>query len=87
MLAGRNARLLKPQATELGLEHRVFGLDDTVALERLLADVPVVLNCAGPFIYTYRPLVDACLRTGTHCLDITGEIPVYEALGGPRSAG
>jgi short subunit dehydrogenase-like uncharacterized protein len=80
MLAGRDARRLQTQATELGLEYRVFGVDDTVALERFLADVPVVLNCAGPFIYTYRPVVDACLRTGTHYLDITGEIPVYEAL-------
>jgi short subunit dehydrogenase-like uncharacterized protein len=80
ILAGRNARRLQTLAAELGLEDRVFGLDDTVALERFLADVPVVLNCAGPFIYTYRPLVDACLRAGTHYLDITGEIPVYEAL-------
>jgi len=27
-------------------------------------------------------MVDACLRTGTHYLDVTGEIPVIEALAG-----
>jgi short subunit dehydrogenase-like uncharacterized protein len=26
------------------------------------------------------PIAEACLRTGTHYLDLTGEIPVYEAL-------
>jgi short subunit dehydrogenase-like uncharacterized protein len=25
-------------------------------------------------------MVEACLRTGSHYLDLTGEIPVYEAL-------
>jgi saccharopine dehydrogenase (NAD+, L-lysine-forming) len=39
-----------------------------------------VLHCAGPYIYTSKPMVDGCLRTGTHYLDITGEIPVYETL-------
>jgi short subunit dehydrogenase-like uncharacterized protein len=42
--------------------------------------VAVVLNCAGPFKYTAEPLVDGCLRSGAHYLDITGEIPVYEAI-------
>jgi short subunit dehydrogenase-like uncharacterized protein len=38
------------------------------------------LNCAGPFVNTFKPVVAACLRAGTHYLDITGEIPVYQAL-------
>ena len=42
--------------------------------------VTVVLNCAGPFVHTFKPMADACLRTGVHYLDITGEIPVYEGL-------
>ena len=53
------------------------GSDDAV---RALADCGVVLNCAGPFSRTARPMVDACLRTGTHYLDITGEVGVFEAL-------
>jgi saccharopine dehydrogenase (NAD+, L-lysine-forming) len=27
-----------------------------------------------------KPMVDACVATGTHYLDITGEISVFEAL-------
>jgi short subunit dehydrogenase-like uncharacterized protein len=39
-----------------------------------------VLHCAGPFSRTSRPMAEACLRTGVHYLDITGEIAVFEAL-------
>lgn len=38
------------------------------------------LHCAGPFRATYEPAVEACLATGTHYVDITGEITVFEAI-------
>ena len=56
------------------------GLDDPAALRTALAGVSAVLHCAGPFGRTSRPLADACLATGAHYLDITGEIGVFEAL-------
>jgi len=77
MLAGRNEATVSKQADDLGLEARVFDLDDSAALDAALAEVPVVLNCAGPYLSTFRPIVEACLRSGTHYLDITGEPPVY----------
>jgi len=80
LLAGRNAAKVKTQATELGVEHRVFSLDDSTAMDMALNEVTVVLNCAGPYVYTSKQMVDGCLRTGTHYLDLTGEIPVYQAL-------
>ena len=80
LLAGRNAAKVGAQATDLGLEHRVFSLDQATAMDSALGEVAVVLNCAGPYIYTFKPMVDGCIRTGTHYLDITGEIPVYQAL-------
>lgn len=58
----------------------MFRLDQTEALDRALADVDAVLHCAGPFHTTYRPMAEACLRTSTHYLDITGEIGVYRGL-------
>jgi len=45
----------------------------------VLEDATAVLHCAGPFTRTAAPMVEACLRTGTHYLDITGEIDVFEA--------
>jgi short subunit dehydrogenase-like uncharacterized protein len=80
VLAGRNVEKLKAQALESGLEYRVFSLEDTTALDQALNDVPVVLHCAGPYLYTFKPMLEGCLRTGVHYLDITGEIPVYEGI-------
>jgi saccharopine dehydrogenase (NAD+, L-lysine-forming) len=79
VLAGRREEAIAPLASRLGLEHRIFGLDDTPALERALADTGAVLLAAGPFSGTSRPVVDACLKTGAHYLDVTGEVAVFEA--------
>ena len=80
VLAGRNAAVIERLGHELGLECRPCALDDAAALERALRDMPVVLHCAGPYKFTSRAMADACLRGGVHYLDITGEIPVFEAL-------
>src|SRR3989304_5601203 len=79
-LAGRNPGKVGVLAAELGLESRVAALEDPAAVDAMLSGVTLVLHCAGPFIPTFRPMVEACLRTGTHYLDITGEYPVFEAL-------
>jgi short subunit dehydrogenase-like uncharacterized protein len=80
ILAGRDSSSIEPLATELGFEHRVFSLDDAPAIDAALGEVAVVLHCAGPFSRTSRAMADACLRTGTHYLDITGEATVIETL-------
>ncbi len=80
ILAGRNPEKVAALATELGLEGRAFALEDTTALDAALRETPVVLHCAGPYIHTYRLMAEACIRTGTHYTDITGEMAVYEGL-------
>jgi short subunit dehydrogenase-like uncharacterized protein len=80
VLAGRSRASLEPLAEALGVEFRACALDDAAALGRALDDVPVVLHCAGPYKFTSKPMADACMRAGVHYLDITGEIPVFEAL-------
>lgn len=82
ILAGRDAVKIQRLTAELGLESRVFDLREPQTVEQALKDVTVLLHCAGPYIYTSKPMVDACLQTGTHYLDLTGELPVYEALAG-----
>jgi len=79
ILAGRNAMSLAALARELSLEHRVFSLDHPAALDEALKGMAAVLHCAGPFAHTSRAMVDACLRTRVHYLDVTGEIDVFEA--------
>ena len=80
ILSGRDITQLQTQAEKLGFEYRAISLDDPGSLQVALGEVPLVLNCAGPFRYTYKPMVEACLRTGRHYLDITGEIGVFESL-------
>jgi short subunit dehydrogenase-like uncharacterized protein len=80
LLAGRNGEEIKRLANELKLEQRVFALDETASLDSALQQVAVVLHCAGPFSHTSKLMADACLRTKTHYLDITGEITVFESL-------
>jgi short subunit dehydrogenase-like uncharacterized protein len=80
ILASRQAERVAPLAQALQLDYRAFALDDGEAIDAAFADVGVLLNCAGPFVRTFAPLVDACLRNGTHYLDITGEISVFESI-------
>lgn len=80
VLAGRSADKLAPIADRLGLDHVAVTLDNHKALRAALADVDVVAHCAGPFSATSRNMIDACLDTGTHYLDITGEIDVFEEI-------
>ena len=80
VLAGRRAEPLERQATDLGLDHRTFSLEHPRVVERQVADFDAVLNCAGPFSETARPMYEACLDAGTDYLDIAGEIDVLEAI-------
>ncbi len=79
ILAGRNAIAIEALAKKHHLDYKVFSLDETERVDAALSEVDVVLHCAGPFSITSRPMVEACLRTGTHYTDITGEIAVFEA--------
>jgi short subunit dehydrogenase-like uncharacterized protein len=91
ILSGRNAAAVRGLADELGLPERAFDLADPTALDAGLSGVSAVLNCAGPFVRTARPMVDACMRQRVHYLDVTGEVDVFEALaardGEARAAG
>lgn len=82
ILAGRNKKKLIAQAEKHNLQCRAFSLDETAVLDSVLQGVDAVLHCAGPFVHTFRPMAEACLRTKRHYLDISGEIPGFEALAG-----
>jgi len=77
ILAGRNREQVATLSDELGLPNRVFELSSVDNIERHLADVGIVLHCAGPFSQTAEPMLEACLSRRAHYLDITGEIDVF----------
>jgi len=80
LLAGRDENQLRAQAEKFGLEFRAFSIEDTGALDSALLEVDAVLHCAGPFVLTFRQMAEACIRTGRHYVDISGEIEGFEAL-------
>ena len=80
ILAGRNREAVERLGQELGLPVRVFSLDSEADTRTHLRDVAAVLHCAGPFSRTSAPMLEACIETGTHYLDITGELDVFEAI-------
>ncbi len=80
VLAGRNRAALESLAAELELPLRIFGLDDPDVIIENIAGAALVLHCAGPFIHTWRAMTEACLAAGTHYVDLTGEVPVLEAI-------
>jgi saccharopine dehydrogenase (NAD+, L-lysine-forming) len=82
VLAGRDAAKLDALGNALNFSTRVTSLSEPDRLRRKLEDVSAVLHCAGPFVQTAPPMVEACLDTGTHYLDLTGEMDVFRRLAG-----
>ena len=80
IVAGRSAEKLRPLAESLGVEYRVAEVGDLGQMTRALSGVDVLLNAAGPFSATASSAVAACLRTGTHYVDVGGELGPFRAL-------
>ena len=80
ILTGRDEKKLRAQAEQYKLEYRAFSLDETAKLDSALNEVDAVLHCAGPFVLTFKQMAEACIRNKRHYVDISGEIPGFEAL-------
>lgn len=81
-LAGRSKSTFADVSSDTGFEAVELSLDDPAALQKALANIDIVLHCAGPFSATSKPMIDACLAAKAHYLDITGEAAVFEAAAG-----
>lgn len=75
VLAGGRSTSVLDVAIAAGVGHRIGGVDDLD-----LDGVDVVLNAAGPFARTAAPLAKRCVDTGTHYLDIAGEVDELAAV-------
>ncbi len=77
-VAGRSAAKLESLRAEyIAAAPGVLVADalDAAALDTLASQSRVVLSTAGPFARYGSELVAACVRHGTHYVDITGETP------------
>lgn len=80
ILSGRDEDQLKRQAAELNMEYKKADLENPAEMEDLLGDALLVIHCAGPFMFTWKNMAEACLQNNCHYMDITGEIDVFEGL-------
>lgn len=76
-VAGRSEASVSALARSLGVAYRVFAVEDAQALRSALKGITAILNCAGPFAVTAGPIMEACIDSGVHYLDITAEFKVY----------
>ena len=79
-LVGRDASKLRELSASLAPLCNGRAPDILVAsaatqseLDRVVEQARVVLSTAGPFARIGQPVVDACVRLGTHYVDINGE--------------
>jgi short subunit dehydrogenase-like uncharacterized protein len=82
LLSGRDGKKLKLHSDATGYPFEIADINDHRSLIALLEKGTLVIHCAGPFQFTARQMVNACLETSTHYLDITGEYGVFEMLAG-----
>ncbi|KAJ4303333.1 hypothetical protein N0V90_002226 [Kalmusia sp. IMI 367209] len=77
VVAGRSKLEVVALASTLQVPYRIFSAEAGSNLDSALQDVQVLLNCAGPFHHTARPLMEACIRNRVHYLDISAELISY----------
>ena len=80
ILAGRREEAIKPLATELNLPYKIVDINNAAQLKEALTGIVVVIHAAGPFDQTAKQMIEACLTSGTHYLDINGDISVFEMI-------
>ena len=82
-IAGRSADKLEAVRKDCGAPKvgvLVAEAHDIRAMDALARSSAVVLSTAGPFALYGSELVAACVRNGTHYVDITGETPWVKGL-------
>ena len=80
VLAGRREEAVKLLATKLNLPYQIFDLNDKHKAEAALKEIKVVIHAAGPYDFTAKQMLETCLITGTHYLDLNGDLDVFEML-------
>jgi short subunit dehydrogenase-like uncharacterized protein len=74
ILASRSDKIISI-GKELDCKTRIFESDN---VQDNLHDISILVNIAGPFSKTQNGLIEACIKSKTHYLDIAGEYPEME---------
>jgi len=86
ILSGRDpAKLKELNCAHPGLEVRVATVESPASLRAAMADSGAIINCAGPFLDTAVPVIEAAICSGIHYLDVAAEqaavVKIFERFG------
>jgi hypothetical protein len=74
ILSGRDpAKLKELSHAHRELEVRVADVESPVSLKAAMAGSSATINCAGPFLDTAVPIIEAAIDSGIHYLDVAAE--------------
>jgi short subunit dehydrogenase-like uncharacterized protein len=76
-IGGREADQTRVLAQELDVPFHVFNVDDESGWHKALTNKKVLINAAGPFSFTAKQAMTACLKAGVNYLDISAELDTY----------
>lgn len=83
---GRDAARLRESSAGDPAPWRVAAIDDPGQLDAAIRGTHAIINCAGPFLDTALPVVDAALRANIPYLDLMAEQAGLQALMEQRDA-
>ena len=90
--AARDADKLERVLADVGVsapETLLADIADPGSLEAMASRARVVLNLVGPYTLYGRPVIDACIASGAHYVDLTGEMTfareVIDECNGPAA--
>lgn len=77
-IAGRDADKISGLSAVLDVPYHVFSVDEEEGWQKALTDKIVLINAAGPFRFTARQAMEACIKLRVHYLDISAELETYQ---------
>lgn len=81
--AGRDHAKLERTLADVGAEPAetiAADVADPDSLAAMASRTQVVLNLVGPYTVNGRPVIEACVASGAHYVDLTGEIPFVREI-------
>lgn len=72
-LSGRSIERIKANIAGVTKKDIKIIECETNRIDLITKQTRILINCAGPYIYSGEEIVESCVRNKTHYLDITGE--------------
>ena len=79
-VAGRRPEAVAALAEQYGCGSVHADVNDVASMAQMAQSARVILSTAGPFTKYGDPVVDACVASGTHYADLTGEVPFMRGI-------